>query len=67
MVDLLPRISGIEFESAWQHRVTVALNNNLSVPFISRADLLIAKLSAGRPQDLADVEALRAAQNEQES
>lgn len=67
MVDLLPRISGIEFESAWQHRVIVALNDNLSVPFISRTDLLTAKLSAGRPQDLADVEALRGAQNAQES
>lgn len=67
MVDLMPRISGVEFESAWQHRVIVPLNDNLSVPFISRADLLAAKLAAGRPQDLADVEALRSAQNEQES
>ncbi len=67
MVDLLPRISGVEFESAWQRRVTVALNDNLSVPFISHADLLTAKLAAGRPQDLADVEALRGAQNEQDS
>lgn len=62
MVDLLPRISGVEFESAWQRRVIVALNDRLSVPFISRADLLAAKLAAGRPQDLADVEALRKAQ-----
>jgi hypothetical protein len=31
----------------------------LSVPFISREDLLVAKLSAGRAQDLIDVDALR--------
>lgn len=67
MVDLMPHISGVEFESAWQHRVIVMLNDKVSVPFISRTDLLTAKLSAGRPQDLADVEALRGAQNEQES
>jgi len=66
MVDLLPRISGVEFEAAWSRRVTVALNEGLSMPFISRDDLLAAKLAAGRPQDLADVEALRSAQNEAE-
>jgi hypothetical protein len=29
--------------------------------FISRADLIAAKLASGRPQDLADVEAIRKA------
>lgn len=67
MVDLMPRISGIEFEAAWQRRVVISLNDKLSVPFISRADLVVAKLAAGRPQDLADVEALRKAQEPPES
>ncbi|HEX4024293.1 MAG TPA: hypothetical protein VHX52_06255 [Steroidobacteraceae bacterium] len=31
----------------------------LTVPFISRQDLLTAKIAASRPQDLADVAALR--------
>jgi len=52
MVDIMPKISGVEFE--------------LSVPFISRQDLLIAKLSAGRAQDLIDVDALREGGQSQE-
>lgn len=59
MVDIMPKISGIEFDDAWQRRVAVAIDNTLTVPFISRADLLAAKISAGRAQDLADVVALR--------
>ena len=59
MVDIMPRISGVEFDDAWQRRVEVALDDALTVPFISRADLLAAKISAGRAQDLADVVALR--------
>jgi hypothetical protein len=63
MVDILPRISGVDFEEAWQRRVDVAIDGSLSVPFISREDLLAAKLAAGRPQDLADVAALGAGQS----
>jgi hypothetical protein len=64
MVDILPRISGVEFADAWQRRVDVAVDDGLTVPFISRADLLAAKLAAARPQDLADVAALRAIEDE---
>lgn len=60
MVDILPRISGVDFEEAWQRRVPVELDQSLTVPFISRQDLIAAKISAGRTQDLADVESLRA-------
>src|SRR5271170_3141908 len=66
MVDIMPKISGVEFESAWPRRVTVAIDDDLSVPFISREDLLVAKLSAGRAQDLIDVEALRVSNPTQE-
>ncbi len=59
MVDIMAAISGVEFEGAWHRRVQVRIDADLSVPFISRRDLLVAKLSAGRPQDLADAEALR--------
>jgi len=59
MVDILPRISGIDFEDAWQRRVNIQIDDTLTVPFISRQDLLVAKISAGRAQDLADVAALR--------
>ncbi|MDE2135855.1 MAG: hypothetical protein KGJ68_00335 [Gammaproteobacteria bacterium] len=63
MVDILSRISGVDFEQAWQRRVDVAIDGSLRAPFISREDLLAAKLAAGRPQDLADVAALSADQS----
>jgi hypothetical protein len=59
MVDIMPKISGVEFEEAWRRRIDVRIDDDLSVPFISREDLLVAKLSAGRAQDLIDVDALR--------
>jgi hypothetical protein len=59
MVDIMPRISGIEFEDAWQRRVNISIDENLTAPFISRPDLLAAKLAAGREQDLIDADALR--------
>ncbi len=63
MVDLMPGIGGVEFEDAWLRRVNVSIDDTLTVPFISRDDLLAAKISAGRAQDLADVVALRGSEN----
>jgi hypothetical protein len=66
MVDIMPKISGVEFEEVWGRRVDVRIDDDLSVPFISREDLLVAKLSAGRAQDLIDVDALRESDQSQE-
>jgi hypothetical protein len=66
MVDIMPKISGVEFDKAWSRRVDVQIDDGLSVPFISREDLLSAKLSAGRAQDLVDVDALRESNQSQE-
>jgi hypothetical protein len=54
MVDILPSISGVEFEKAWSRRVMVQIDESLTAYFISREDLRAAKLAAGRPQDLAE-------------
>jgi hypothetical protein len=62
----MPKISGVEFEEAWRRRVDVRIDDDLSVPFISREDLLVAKLAAGRAQDLIDVDALRESSQSQE-
>lgn len=59
MVDIMPKISGVEFDEAWRRRVDVQIDDNLSATFISRQDLLVAKVSAGRAQDLIDADALR--------
>jgi hypothetical protein len=66
MVDIMPKISGVEFEEAWKRRVDVRIDDDLSVPFISREDLPVAKLSAGRAQDLIDADALRESDQRQE-
>lgn len=61
MVDILPEISGIEFEAAWTRRVEAVIDSGTGVVahFISREDLIVAKTAAGREQDIADVAALR--------
>jgi hypothetical protein len=60
-VDILPAIKGITFDAAWKNRVTVTVDadTGLTAHFISRDDLILAKLAAGRPQDLGDVQALK--------
>lgn len=60
-VDLLQRIEGLQFDAAWQQRATVNVAG-LEVLVIGLAHLIEVKRSAGRPRDLADVEALLRAQ-----
>ena len=61
MVDILPEISGVDFDTAWGTRVEAEIDAGLQVPFIDRDSLIQAKLASGRPEDLADVAALRRA------
>ena len=60
-VDLLTEIPGIEFEAAWGNRVESIVDpaSGLKANFVSRDDLIAAKLASGRKQDLADVDAIR--------
>ncbi len=62
-VDILAEIKGAAFSVAWKNRVAVAIDagTGLTAHFISRDDLIAAKLAAGRPRDLADVDELRKA------
>ena len=62
-VDVLPQISGIDFDDAWNRRVEGVIDEEtgLKAFFISKEDLIAAKLATGRLRDLGDVEALRAA------
>ena len=63
-VDILTTIPGVEFDEAWPRRIEAIVDSasGLKASFISRQDLIAAKLAAGRPQDLADVDAIRKAQ-----
>lgn len=62
-IDILCDIDGIEFEPVYARRETVTIGpaTGLAAPFISADDLIANKRAAGRPQDLADVEALKSA------
>jgi hypothetical protein len=64
-VDILPAIDGLEFDEAWARRVEAVIDarSGTKAFFISRADLITAKLAAGRLRDLADVEEIRAAED----
>ena len=61
--DILPDIPGVDFEAAWGRRVEGVIDpkTGLKAFFISALDLIASKLAAGRPQDLADAEAVRKA------
>ena len=62
-VDILTEIDGVDFDRAWERRVegVIDMASGLRAYFISGADLMAAKIAAGRPQDVADVDALRKA------
>jgi hypothetical protein len=67
MVKIFPQLKGIDFDQAWERRVetTIDPDTGLTVSLISRDDLIASKLAAARPQDLADVDALRKAAQSQ--
>jgi hypothetical protein len=56
-LDLLTRLSGVEFEAAWSRRERHSIAG-LEVPFLGRADLIANKRATGRTKDLADLEIL---------
>lgn len=59
-IDVLTTIGGVEFADAWGRREEVELWG-LTVPVISREDLIRSKRAVGRERDLADVAELERA------
>ena len=57
-IDIITKISGVDFDAAWRSRVLESVGG-LELPFLGREDLLRNKLAAARTKDLADVELLR--------
>ena len=62
-IDILPDIPGVDFDAAWERRVESVVDpaTGLKANFISADDLIASKLASGRPQDLADADAIRKA------
>jgi len=61
-IDILQQVSGLDFDSAWEHRLEGFIDENTPALVISRDDLIRNKLACGRHQDLLDVKRLRAAE-----
>jgi len=57
-LDIMMSIPGVEFEDAWKNREEVKIEE-MTIPFISKPDLIKAKEASGRPQDLLDAESLK--------
>ena len=62
-IDILSELPGVDFDAAWERRVEGVIDAaaGLKAFFISKDDLIAAKIAAGRPQDLADVSAVQKA------
>lgn len=59
-VDVMTEIPALDFDTAWSRRVEGVIDpSGLKTNFLSRDDLITTKLASGRPQDLADVDAIR--------
>ena len=56
-IDLLTSIDGVSFEEAWAGRIG-GLFGKEPVMYLGRSEFLKNKQVAGRPQDLADIDAL---------
>lgn len=56
-IDLITAIDGVALDQAWAGRVNAAVDGT-PIPFLGLEELLANKCAAGRPKDLADVDAL---------
>jgi hypothetical protein len=57
-IHVMSHIDGVSWDEVWQSRDVGPLGSR-AVPFIGREAFLRNKRAAGRPKDLADVDALR--------
>jgi hypothetical protein len=57
-IDILTKISGVEFDVAWPRRMEASFSPDVRCGVIGIEDLIANKKAAGRPQDIADVDAL---------
>lgn len=56
-IDILTRISGVDFETAWGRRTEVTVDGDVYA-VIGRQDLITNKRASGRPLDLIDADKL---------
>ncbi len=60
-IDFLTTLPSVpNFDEAWKQRTTQTVDN-IPVHYLGKTDLITAKKSAGRPQDLADLDEINRA------
>jgi hypothetical protein len=57
--EVIQRIDGVDFATVQANSIPVMIDGEFPAPYISADDLITNKLASGRPQDLADVDAIR--------
>ncbi len=60
-IDLINDIDGVSFDEVWTGRVDAVMSSDaddIRLPFIGRAELILNKAASGRPKDLDDLEYL---------
>jgi hypothetical protein len=62
-IHVMSAISGVSWDEAWGDRVAAPCGRQV-VPFLSRDMFLRNKRAAGRPKDLADIDALSGGEEE---
>jgi hypothetical protein len=60
-IHVMSAISGVEWDEVWADRIDGPLGRH-TVSFLGRATFLRNKRAAGRPKDLADIDALQSGQ-----
>jgi hypothetical protein len=63
-IDLLTGIDGVEFDEAWQNKVSIPIDA-LKVDVLSKEDLLRNKLATGRDKDQGDIVWLKKNQSDE--
>lgn len=65
-IDFLTSVPPLDFQECWPNRATFTGKDGLTIHYLPKEALISAKTNAGRPQDLADLDELRrAAENEE--
>ncbi|HET8797509.1 MAG TPA: nucleotidyltransferase [Thermoanaerobaculia bacterium] len=59
-IDILTSLTGLEFDQAWARRQAIEVDG-LTLPFLSREDLIRNKTALDRPRDRADIDDLERA------
>jgi len=61
-IDIITHIDGVIFQEAYKSRVNIEIEN-LSIPFISKENLIKNKQSTGREKDKLDADYLKRNKN----